>query len=351
MNTTTLPSRDEMMQAFLGADPSYDGVFVTGVHTTGIFCRPSCRARKPSVENVTFWPTPRDALLAGYRPCKRCRPLEPAGAPPDWLRGLLDAVENEPQSRWSEEDLRERGLNPDRVRRWFQAQHGMTFHAYLRARRLGSALGQIRDGSSVLEAALDHGYDSLSGFNDAFRRLFGAPPTRTDAGKVVTVARILTPLGPMLAGGMDRGLCLLEFVDRRMLKTQIERLRRGLGAAFVPGTLPVLETTAEEIAGYFRGERRAFTVPLVTPGSEFQRGVWERLRGIPYGRTTSYGELARELGRPSAVRAVARANGDNRIAVIIPCHRVVGKDGALTGYGGGLWRKEKLLALERGETI
>lgn len=153
----------------------------------------------------------------------------------------------------------------------------------------------------------------------------------------------------MLVGATDEALCLLEFADRRALETQIDRIRRRLGAVLVPGETDLVRQAADELGRYFAGELRKFTVPLATPGTDFQREVWMQLRTIPYGQTRSYGEQARQIGRPTAVRAVARANGDNRIAIIIPCHRVIGSDGKLTGYGGGLWRKQRLLELERGE--
>jgi AraC family transcriptional regulator of adaptative response/methylated-DNA-[protein]-cysteine methyltransferase len=343
----SLPPRDEMMEAFLSRDASYEGVFVTAVRTTGVFCRPSCPARKPRLENVEFHPSARDALLAGFRPCSRCRPMEPAGTAPAWIGSLLREMEAAPARRWRDSDLRRLGLNPDRVRRWFQEHHQMTFHAYHRARRLGLALGRIRQGAPVTPAAFDHGYESLSGFNDAFRRLLGSPPGRA-RGSVTTVTlnRIPTPLGPMLAGATPDGLCLLEFADRRMLETQLQRLQKRLGAAFVPGTNAILDHLAEELGRYFASELREFSVPLSTPGTEFQRAIWGRLRWVPYGTTTTYGALARSLGRADATRAVARANGDNRIAILIPCHRVVGSDGRLTGYGGGLWRKQRLLEHE-----
>jgi len=342
-----LPPRDEMLRAFLGRDSGFDGVFVTAVATTGIFCRPSCPARKPRPENVAFFPTPREALLHGFRPCLRCRPLEPAGSTPDWLAPLLEAVEAEPERRWRDDDLRRLGLQPERVRRWFQGQHGMSFHAYARARRLGAALGQIRTGADVTTTALEHGWDSLSGFGEAFRRLFGSPPSHATDAPVLLLKRLVTPLGPMLAAGAGDDLALLEFVDRRMLATQLERLRHRLGCAMVPGACPALERTTEQLGEYFAGSRRDFSLPLELPGTQFRKTVWERLAAIPYGVTTTYGALARGLGRPSAARAVARAVGDNRLAIVIPCHRVVGSDGDLTGYGGGLWRKRRLLDHER----
>jgi AraC family transcriptional regulator of adaptative response/methylated-DNA-[protein]-cysteine methyltransferase len=347
MHTHRLPSREHMLAAFLGRDAAYEGVFVTAVHTTGIFCRPTCPARKPRPENVEFFASPRDALLAGFRPCARCRPLEPAGAAPPWLRDLLAAVERDPQRRWREADLHARGLHPERVRRWFQREHGMTFHDYCRSRALGLALGRIQKGDDVTTTALDHGYDSLSGFHEAFKREFGEPPTAARARRSVMLERLVTPLGPMIAGAADEGLCLLEFADRRMLPTEFEWLRRRWNAAFAPGSHPHIESIRLELDEYFAGTRRTFETPLATPGTDFQRAAWKGLRAIPFGETRSYAEQARAIGRPEAVRAVARANGDNRIAIVIPCHRVIGSDGQLTGYGGGLWRKQRLLDHER----
>jgi AraC family transcriptional regulator of adaptative response/methylated-DNA-[protein]-cysteine methyltransferase len=349
MNTTTeLPTQSVMLEAFLERDTTFDGVFVTGVSTTGIFCRPTCPAKKPRPEHLSFFGTPRDALLAGFRPCKRCRPLESAGAPPDWLRPLLDAVEDEPTRKWTDEDIRARGLGPERVRRWFQKNHGMTFQAYHRARRLGSALGQVRAGGSVGRAAFEAGYDSLSGFQDAFRQYFGAPPTALEGARVIEVSRVPTPLGPMLVGASSEALVLLEFVDRRALPTQVRRIRKGMNAVFVPGANALVEATQRELSQYFAGERKTFGVPVAMPGTGFQRDVWDALREIPYGETRSYGELARALGRPTAVRAVGRANGLNALAIVVPCHRVVGADGKLVGYGGGLWRKQRWLDVARG---
>ena len=336
-----------MMDAFLNRDATFDGIFVTAVHTTGIFCRPTCTARKPLPENISFYGSSREALLSGFRPCKRCRPMELVGEPPEWLQGLLAEVERDPARRWSDADVRAHGLSPERVRRWFQKNHGMTFHAYSRARRLGSALGRMKGGSEVTRAAFDSGYESLSGFHEAFRRYFGSSPTETAGAAVVHVDRVATPLGPMLVGATDGALCLLEFVDRRALPSQIKRIRSRLKAVFVPGANAVVKTTADQIAEYFEGRRQAFELPIAVAGTPFQQDVWDALRAIPYGETRSYGELARSMGRPAAVRAVGKANGDNALAIVVPCHRVVGSDGRLVGYGGGLWRKKRLLELER----
>lgn len=335
-----------MLAAFLERDAAYDGIFVTGVHTTGIFCRPTCSAKKPRPENVSFFPTPREALLSGYRPCLRCKPLEPAGRPPAWLRPLLAEVEEDPARRWTDRDVRARGIDPERVRRWFRRNHGMTFHAFNRARRLGAALGRVQNGDSVGRTAFDVGYDSLSGFQEAFRRYFGDAPTRLEDATVVRVTRVPTPLGPMLAAATDDALCMLEFVDRRMLPTQVERIRRRLRAVFVPDGNAVTARVQQELDEYFAGDRSVFSVPTQLCGTEFQRDVWSALVEIPYGETRSYAELAKQVGRPSAVRAVGRANGANALAVLVPCHRVVGANGKLVGYGGGVWRKRRLLEIE-----
>lgn len=343
---TRLPDPAEMLNAFMRRDATYEGVFITAVRTTGIFCRPTCSARKPKPDNVEFFPSARDALHAGYRPCLRCRPMQPAGRAPEWVEPLLAAVDEDATRRWRDADLRRMGLEPARVRRWFKAHHGMTFHAYSRARRLGEALERIQEGDTVTRSAFDAGYDSLSGFNEAIRKLAGRPAKVAADAPTVRVTRFTTPLGPMVAAADEESLLLLEFADRRMLPTQFRRLTERLGCVFTPGENGVLETLRDELTTYFDGTRSRFAVPVRTPGTPFQEEVWEELRRIPYGETRSYADLARAIGRPSAVRAVARANGANRVAVLVPCHRVVGADGALTGYGGGLWRKRKLLDLE-----
>ncbi|MCK6459429.1 MAG: helix-turn-helix domain-containing protein, partial [Planctomycetes bacterium] len=254
----TLPPRSEMQKALRGRDASYDGVFFTGVRTTGIFCRPTCPAKRPRPENAEFFGSAHDALLAGFRPCLRCRPMEPAGERPEWLKPLLDEVEKDPSRRWRDRDLRARGLDPLRVRRWFKSNHRVTFQAYSRARRLATALGRIRGGGDVTGAAFASGYGSLSGFHEAFRNVLGRNPSAAKGAPLLTIARLPTPLGPMVAAADDRALFLLEFADRRMLETQLRTLRRRLGCAFAPGTNAVLDRTATELAEYFAGRRTRF---------------------------------------------------------------------------------------------
>ena len=347
MNTTnTLPPVAEMQRAYLGRDPVYNGLFFVGVRTTAIFCRPTCPARSPLPKNVEYFPTAAAALFAGYRPCKRCRPMA-VDDQPDWVAKLIEDVERDPAARITESDLRQRGVDPATVRRHFLRHYGMTFQAYTRSRRLSCAFRSIRAGMPLDEAILSSGYESHSGFRDAFVQTLGCTPGQSSGRNCVCLAWMSTPLGPMIAGATDDGICLLEFSDRRMLEAQLETVRRRFGGPGVMGTNPHLEQLREELARYFTGSLQAFSVPLVFPGTTFQRRVWEKLLDVPYGTTQSYQELATAVGQPTAVRAVGRANGMNRIAILIPCHRIVNKNGDLGGYGGGLRRKQHLLNLEQ----
>jgi len=339
----TLPDTATMYKALLQKDSTFEGIFFVGVKTTGIFCRPTCRARKPKQDHVEFFRTPQDALQHGYRPCKICQPLSFKGAIPEWLKALITEVNETPGIRLMDADIRQRGLDPNRVRRWFQQHHGMTFQSYLRTLRIGQAFGRIRYGEKVIDAAFESGYESLSGFTDSFKKMTGFSPNQSHHRNLITVTRILTPLGPMLAGATDQGICLLEFIDRKMLETQLKRLNTILHATCVPGTHAHFDALDHQLKEYFSGTRKTFELLLILPGTPFQQSVWGKLRMIPYGTTRSYQEIAELMETPNAVRAVAKANGDNRIAIIIPCHRVIGKNGKLTGYGGGLWRKEYLL--------
>ena len=340
-----------MLVALAGRDPSYNGLFYTAVTTTGIFCLPSCPARTPKPENVVFYATAREALFAGFRPCRRCHPLEEPGFIPRWVAQLIDRVEAQPKERVRDADLRAEGLDPTAVRRYFKKAYGMTFQAYSRSRRLGQAFAAIRSGSKLDEVVFGHGWESHSGFRTAFGKATGGPPGRLvaagqDASDFIRLAWIETPLGPMVAGATERALCLLEFTDRRMIEAQLETVRRRFGLPMLAGESPVFPGLREELAEYFAGARRDFDLPLDYRGSEFQYRVWQGLLRIPYGETRSYAELATDVGAPGAARAVGRANGLNRIAILVPCHRVVAADGGLGGYGGGLWRKLRLLETE-----
>jgi AraC family transcriptional regulator of adaptative response/methylated-DNA-[protein]-cysteine methyltransferase len=342
-----MPPRAEMERAFAQKDSGYDGVFYVAVKTTGVFCRPSCPSR-PNQENIEYFGSARECLSAGYRPCQRCSPLLVNGVPPAWVGRLMARVEAAPDTRLKAADLEELGIPPERARRWFQQHYGMSFAAWCRGHRLAGAFARLRAGDSLDEVTLESGFESHSGFRDAFARTFGTAPGKSRNGSERLVMTLLeSPLGAMLACASDRGISLLEFTDRRMLEQNLKVIRRQFGCAIVPGQHGLLEQLREELRGFFAGARKEFEVPLAIQGTAFQEKVWQELRRIPFGETISYHDLARRIGEPKAQRAVARANGMNRICILIPCHRVIGKDGSLTGYGGGLWRKRLLLELER----
>jgi len=335
------------LNAFMQRDTAFDGVFITGVRTTGIFCKPSCTARKPLKKNIEFFDDTAKALQAGYRPCKRCMPMTIGIQVPEDIQKLLHALELEPEKRWKDWQIKEMGLQPSKVRRWFQKNYAMTFHAYSRLRRLGQAMQHIKLGDNISKSMDYSGYESESGFRSAFKKYFGNAPGQVPEKNPMYVNRISTPLGPMLICANDDGLHLLEFVDRRMLETQIKRVSKYTKCFFVPGEHALMQETEKQLKQYFSGERKIFNLAVNLRGTKFQEQVWQALLTIPYGETRSYAQQAKNIGNAKAVRAVGTANGDNRFAIIVPCHRVVGTNGKLTGYGGGLWRKERLLKLEQ----
>ena len=241
-----------------------------------------------------------------------------------------------------------------------------SFQAYARARRMGLALAAVRKSSlaaakpgaksrQVSQAGQSGGYASDSGFKQAFINLFGAPPGKQSTTRILAAKWIETPLGSMLALADDEGLRLLDFVDRRGLERQITRIRKRLSCIIIPGDHPHLSAIESELIRYFQGQGRLGHdgIPLSCPlapgagGTPFQRAVWDELLRIPIGQTRSYSEQAKALNNPNSIRAVARANGENFLGLVIPCHRVIGADGSMTGYGGGVWRKQWLLEHER----
>jgi AraC family transcriptional regulator of adaptative response/methylated-DNA-[protein]-cysteine methyltransferase len=343
----TLPTTAEMYRALVERDGSFEGLFYACVRTTGIFCRPTCHARKPKPENVEFAATIQEALHRGYRPCQLCEPMAAGPAAPNWLAPLLDEIKKAPNLKLRDHDLRVRGLDPVQVRRTFKRSFGMTFQAYQRACRLGTAMKALHGGARTLDAGLDAGFESDSGFREAFARVFGEAPGRARDKALSIAAWIDTPLGPMLAIAGDEGLELLEFVDRRALEAELAELARKWKRSIVPGEHAILKKTATQLAEYFAGTRRTFDIPLKLQGSPFQVAAWKALGDIPYAETRSYADMARAIGSPGAVRAIGRANGQNRIAIVVPCHRVIQADGSLCGYGGGRWRKQWLLDHER----
>jgi AraC family transcriptional regulator of adaptative response/methylated-DNA-[protein]-cysteine methyltransferase len=340
--------KNDYYQALLDKNSNYEGVFYVGVKTTGVFCRPTCPARKPKFKNCEFYQTAQEALLASFRPCKRCRPLSHPNQVSDIVRMLVEAVELTPSKRWKDSDFDALSIDASTARRQFQKRFGMTFVEYARARRLGLAFKQIRNGESVIDAQLNAGFESSSGFRDAFSKIMGAPPSSTKKQiQVLKASWLDTPLGPMVAIASEDALYLLEFVDRRGLEREVERLRQRTKSAIIPGTTAPIVLIEQELKAWFNGTLKTFKTPLFLLGSPFQKSVWEALCRIPYGETRSYLQQATMLCNPSACRAVANANGANQIAIVIPCHRIINSNGELGGYGGGIARKQWLIEHEK----
>ncbi len=338
---------NEKYQAILRKDPTYEGLFITAVKTTGIFCRPVCSARKPNRENVEFFNSIDEAMQQGYRPCKVCRPMEQSGKVPAKIAGLLQSVQAHPHIKVKDKDLRDNGLEPNMVRRWFKQNYGITFQAYQRKLRIATARTSLLQGNTVTHTAYDHGFDSLSGFNQGYQKVFGKSPSTKDQVTAIHQIRFTTPLGPMFACADEQGLCLLDFTDRKDIDQKLVALQKSLGGVILPGTNQHLQLIEHQLRNYFAGRLKKFTVKLRFQGTEFQKMVWSELQVIPYGETRTYGQQALAIGRPTAVRAVAAANGQNSIAIVVPCHRVIGSDGSLRGFAGGLSRKKWLLEHEK----
>ncbi|MBA3751687.1 bifunctional transcriptional activator/DNA repair protein Ada [Candidatus Dependentiae bacterium] len=340
--------KQEWYQALLDKNTEYEGIFFVGIITTGIVCIATCPARKPLFKNCEFYQTVQEAIRASYRPCLRCRPLSHPGSASELITVLLDAIEKNPEKRWKDCDFEKISVDASTARRHFKKRFGMTFVEYARARRMGIAMKEIRKGAHVIEAQLTTGYESSSGFRDAFSSIMGAVPTRlNDHPKILSALWIDTPLGPMLAIADEKALYLLEFISRRELEREIERLRIRAQCAIIPGITQPLLSIKRELNAYFSKELQEFKTPLVLLGSSFQKMTWEALMKIPYNETKSYKELATSLGKPTASRAVANANGANQIALVIPCHRIINSNGNLGGYGGGITRKQWLIDHEK----
>jgi len=337
------PATDEACYAvFAQKDLHYDGALFLGVSSTGIFCRPGCPARMPKIKNCTFYDTAAEALDAGYRACKRCHPT---GSETALIKRLITLVEETPEAKLTSSDLSKLGIDPSTARRQFLSRFGMSFIDYARARRLGHAAKTIRKGGSVLDAQLDAGFESASGFRSAYIKTFGQAPAKGHP-EPLYIDWLETPMGRMIAIADDAALYLLEFTNRKNMRRQFDRLRKIQSRAILPGRTEITAQIDAELTAYFAGELAAFETPLATSGTAFQRQTWDALQTIPHGETRSYAQLAEMIGKPSAVRAVASANANNGLALIIPCHRVIAKNGGLGGYAGGIDRKQDLLDFE-----
>lgn len=336
-------------RAVLARDAESDGRFVYAVRSTRVFCRPSCPSRRPRPEQVRFFPSAEAARRAGFRPCKRCAP-ESAGMP-DRARDLVVRACREIERADERPSLvalaRAVGASPTHLHRSFRRLLSVTPREYADQLRLERLKQRLRDGEDIATASYAAGYGSSSRLYEAAGRRLGMTPARYRArgrGLVVRYAIVRCALGRLLVAGTERGLCRVALADtegelRAHLREELPRaeLRRDAAA---------LAPWIEALRAYLSGRRRWPRLPLDVEATAFQRAVWDALAQIPAGTTRSYAQLARELGRPRATRAVARACATNPVAIAVPCHRAVRGDGQLAGYRWGLSRKHALLALE-----
>ena len=341
-----LPDHATLYDALCSRDEAYEGHAFVGVTSTGIFCRLSCPAPNPKSENCQFYESVAACLEAGFRACKRCKPLAKGMAADPAVQSLVEALQADPGRRWSEGDVVAMGLDPSTVRRLFKRHYGVTFLDMARLARIRHGAKVLESGERVIDAQLEAGFESGSGFRAAFARVLGVSPGGFSGDELVRADWFDTPLGSMIAVADKQHLLMLEFFERRTLATELKNIQKSSNQQIGVGRFMPIDQIEAEMAAFFRGESAAFRTPLAPSGTAFSKSVWAALREIPVGVTQSYGDVARSINRPTATRAVARANGANPIAIVVPCHRVIGSDGSLTGYGGGLWRKRWLIAHE-----
>ncbi len=333
-----------------------DGRFVYAVATTGIYCRPSCPSKRPLRCNVTFFPRPELAERAGYRPCRRCRPKETPASDPSAAKlrqacALIDRAledgEPSPSLRALGESL---ATSPFHLQRLFKRHLGISPRDYAQARRLRRVKEALASGSDVTAALYAAGYGSASRLYERARSLLGMTPAsyrRGGAGATIGFATAPTALGRLLVAATEKGICAVSLgADDQTLEAE---LRREYPAATIARDEKRLEPWLTALVRHLRGEKPGLALPLDLVATGFQWRVWRELQHIPYGETATYAEIAARIGAPRGARAVARACAGNRVALVIPCHRVVRQDGALAGYRWGIARKAKLLAREKGQ--
>lgn len=345
------PTDDPRWLAVRARDVRADGRFVYSVRTTGVYCRPSCAARTPRRENVEFHATPAAAEQAGFRACKRCRPTQPplAERRAALVAELCRVIEQADETPTLEALARHVGQSAYHVHRMFKAITGLTPRAYAAAHRARRAREELARRATVTEAIHGAGYGSSGRFYEAADDVLGMTPTQYRAGGEGLAIRFAVgecSLGSILVAATARGVCAILLGDDP--QALVHDLERRFAKAELVGADAGFEALVATVVGLVEDPRVGVALPLDVQGTAFQQRVWQALRRIPAGRTTSYAELARRLGQPNATRAVAQACAANPVAVAIPCHRVVRTDGDVSGYRWGVERKRALLAKEAG---
>jgi len=341
---------EEKWRAILDRDSRFDGAFVTGVRSTGIYCKPSCPSKHPKRDHVVFFSGPDEAELSGFRACLRCRPADFGLSPrTELISRVCKYIDTHLDKKLSLSTLgTDAGISPYHLQRTFKRVLGISPREYTEARRLEKVKDSLRKGQTVTNALYNAGFTSKARLYENRSNHFGMNPgtlRRGGEGEQIHYGTFNSPIGRILIGFTPRGLCALYMGNS---DSEVEKLLmddfpmvqcyRNDGA---------IQPWTEEFMRYFSGEPSSLDLPLDIQATAFQRKVWDRIQSIPYGETKSYSSIAKEIGQPTATRAVARACATNPVALVIPCHRVIGKDGSLTGYGWGMKRKQALLALEQ----
>jgi AraC family transcriptional regulator of adaptative response/methylated-DNA-[protein]-cysteine methyltransferase len=330
-------------------DARYDGAFVFGVSSTGIYCRPSCPAKRPQPERVVFFAGPDEAERAGFRACRRCRPRHAEDPQLDLVRRVCRFIETHPDSAPSLADLgKEFHMSPYHLQRTFRRLAGVTPRQYAEAQRVGRLKAELRTRDTVTAAINEAGYNSSSSLYARSGDHLGMTPADYRAGgraHQIDYTIVASPLGRLLVAATKKGVCAVYLGDR---DTPLEEaLRKEYPAADIRRDATDLRIWVDALLQYLGGREPRLDLPLDVQATAFQWRVWEALRSIPYGATLTYGEIAAALGQPAATRAVGHACATNPVSLVIPCHRAVRKDGGLGGYRWGLGRKEALLEMER----
>ena len=336
---------DEALQqvyykALVERDINYEGIFYAGIKTTKIFCHCTCPARKPLYKNVTFYTTTEECLEAGFKACKVCHPLDNPGKTSYLIEYLIKKVNEQPNLKWDENDLKELDIHPNTARRHFKTHYHMTFKQFVRQVRIQKAL---QEDSKVIAQQVASGYESNSGFNYAIKQLLDTTPKEAAAVTFIALNYIDTPIGTMVSVSDDDFLYLLAFKSGENLEERIQKLL-GKDERLILKETRIAKQIKAEIQLYFKGELKIFTTPYKIRSTEFSTNVLTEISKIPYGETRTYAEIAKLFD--SSSRAIGRINGLNQFSIIIPCHRLIGSDGSLKGYYGGVSKKQYLLDFE-----
>ena len=343
-------TEDEKWNAVLARNGKFDGAFVFAVRSTGIYCKPSCAARRPRREQVIFFTGPDMAELSGFRPCLRCRPRDVGPSPKtELIARVCKYIESNLDRKLSLSNISTQArISPYHLQRTFKRVVGISPREYVKARRLSKMKSSLRDGQTVAKALYGAGFSSRSRIYEKPTNQFGVNPgtlRRGGLGLIIEYAIVDCPLGRLLVGATERGICAVCMGDSDSVVEAA--LTNDYPSADIHRNDEALGSWVGALTKYFSGEEFDLNLPVDVQATAFQWKVWKEIQSVPYGNTTTYSKIANALGEPDSARAVARACATNPVSILIPCHRVIGEDGGLHGYRWGKKRKHALLALEQ----